>query len=403
MSGGEGNVNVSASFNRVFGTPLSENAAAVNPQICPHGCTAKVYRDGTRLAADGALTQRYICMGCGYRFSEQSFKASNGLVVNAKYAQRTAKNLCAATENNTVAGIKEANLIEYAWRMKKRGVGDGTIHTNCSWLTQLIKHGATLNNPDSVETILATEPTYNGKNNLCRKFNTVKAYKSYCKKLAIFWEPLKITYENKDAFIAAEDELKLYVNSAGKRHGAYLQVIHDTGARRGEVAHIKRCDVNTANSTISINEPEKGSKTRTIKVPEATIARLQTIDRKYDPYIFNPNPNVHTVQFMKLRAKVCRLNPAEADRLKQIHLHTFRYGYAHKLIKQLKPQKEVQQKLGHKSSASTDRYTNTVVFNDLDWETARAVTVDEAEALAKVGYVKYDEIGGVHLYRRLKA
>jgi hypothetical protein len=40
---------------------------------------------------------------------------------------------------------------------------------------------------------------------------------------------------------------------------------------------------------------------------------------------------------------------------------------------------------------------------DLDWETARATKVEEAEALAKGGYSKYDEIAGVHLYRRLKA
>ena len=149
--------------------------------------------------------------------------------------------------------------------------------------------------------------------------------------------------------------------------------------------------------------PEKGSRPRTIKVPEATIVRLQSIDRKYDPYIFNPNSNAYTVQFDKLRKRVCRDNPGEADRLKQIHIHTFRYGFAHRLMKQLKPQKEVQQKLGHKSSASTDRYTNTVVFNDLDWETARATTVEEAEALGKIGYTKYDVIGEVHLYRRLKA
>jgi len=151
------------------------------------------------------------------------------------------------------------------------------------------------------------------------------------------------------------------------------------------------------------NRPEKGSRARTIKVQEATIARLQSVDRKYEPYIFNPNPNAHTVQFQKLRAKVCRLNPGEADRLTQIHIHTFRYGFAHRLMKQLKPQKEVQQKLNHKSSASTDRYTNTVVFNDLDWETSRGTTVEEAEALGKIGYTKYDVIGEVHLYRRLKA
>ncbi len=409
-----------ASVNRIFdeagetvGKSDFEDSASTNP-LCPRCHLAKTVRYGVRRLADGRVVQLWFCKKYGHRFSDPSrpkplkeslkwqLNNQSALLSKRRICEENSKNLATATETKTVAGVKEANLIEYAWRKKKKGVGDGTIGTNCSWLSKLIAKGADLNNPNSVETVLATEPEYNDKEKPSKKFNTVKAYLSYCKALKIFWEPIKVNYETKEAFIATPDELKLYVNSAGPRFGAYLQAVHDTGARRGEVAHIKRCDVNTANCTISINMPEKGSKARTIKVQEATIARIQSIDRKYDPYIFNPNPNAHTVQFQKLRKKVCRHNPGEADRLRLIHIHTFRYGFAHRLIKQLKPQKEVQQKLGHKSSVSTDRYTNTVVFNDLDWETARATTVEEAEALAKIGYSKYDEIAGVHLYRRLK-
>ena len=46
--------------------------------------------------------------------------------------------------------------------------------------------------------------------------------------------------------------------------------------------------------------------------------------------------------------------------------------------------------------------TNTVVFNELDWKTARAKTVQEAEALASQGFTKYDIIGETHLYRKLR-
>ena len=40
--------------------------------------------------------------------------------------------------------------------------------------------------------------------------------------------------------------------------------------------------------TISINNPEKGSDTRTLKVAPKTIAMLKALPKKYDPYIFNP-------------------------------------------------------------------------------------------------------------------
>ncbi|MGO8805484.1 MAG: tyrosine-type recombinase/integrase [Candidatus Bathyarchaeia archaeon] len=307
-----------------------------------------------------------------------------------------------ATELKTVAVEKEGGLIEYAWRRKKKGNSDKTMAQRCYILSALQKKGANLNDPESVEIVLATEPEYDEKNYPSKKYNAVKAYVSYAKTMKIIWEPISVKYEPKQAFIATPEELLLYVNSAGHRLGTYLQVTHDTGARRGEVAHIKWVDINTENRTISINEPEKNSRSRTLRVPEATIARIKTLSHKYGDYVFNPNPHQYGGLFDDLRKKLVRMHPDNAERLKQIHIHTFRYGFAHRDIKQWKNQKGTQQKLGHKSSSSTDRYTNTVVFNENDWETARATTVEEAEALASKGYAKYDEISGIHLYRRLK-
>jgi integrase len=369
---------------------------------CPNCYSKRNWRDGVRETNFGEV-QRFICRDCGFRFSEKSYKDSL-LSQNSQLCAvlEEAKKLGAATEIKTVAGEKESSLIEYAWRLKKKGLGDSTISLRCGILQTLAKKGADLNNPESVETILATEPEYTDKTKPSKKYNTVKAYVSYTKTLKIFWEGIKVTYEPKQAFVGTPEERQLFINSAGHRLGTYLQVTSDTGARRGEVAHIKWTDIDTKAHTISINQPEKNSRSRLLKVPEATILRIQTLSHKYDPYIFNPDPHSKGTQFEDLRKKVVRENPGNADRLKLIHLHSFRYGFAHKLIKQLKPQKLVQQNLGHKSSASTDRYTNTVVFSDTDWETARATTIEEAEKLASQGYTKYDEINGVHLYRRVK-
>jgi hypothetical protein len=75
------------------------------------------------------------------------------------------------------------------------------------------------------------------------------------------------------------------------------------------------------------------------------------------------------------------------------------------MIKQQKTSKGSTGKnfgINHLQAQSTDRYTNTIVFNELDYETARAVTVEEAEELGQEGCTKYDRINEVHLYRRLK-
>jgi integrase len=369
--------------------------------ICPQCSSDKSFRDGKRYVGVVEI-QRFLCRSCGFRFSDPTILKSQGQVLsnNQLGAILEAKKLDTATEIKTVAGDKDG-LIEYAWRCKKKGNSDKTIAQRCYVLELLRQKGAKLNNPDSVETILATEPEYNDKSKPSKKYNAVKAYVTYTKTMKIYWEPIRVKYEPKDAFIPTVEELKLFIDKAGHRFGIYLQVLYDTGARRGEVAHIKWTDINTKNHTISINDPEKHSRCRTIKVPESTLVRIQTLAHKHDPYIFCPREASLGSQFLILRKRLFREynNP----RLLQIHIHLFRYNFAHKMIKQQKHLKEVQQKLGHKSSSSTDRYTNTVVFNELDYETARATTVEEAEKLGQQGWTKYDQINEVHLYRRLKA
>ncbi len=218
--------------------------------------------------SDGSKSQRFLCRACGFRFSEHLKTVQDNLGTSQLCViLQEAKKLDSATEIRTVAGEKGSSLIDYAWRLKKKGLGDNTIELRCGILENLAKKGADLNNPESVETILATEPEYNDKNKPSKKYNTVKAYLSYTKTLKIFWEPIKVTYEPKQAFTGTPEERQLFINRAGHRLGTYLQVTSDTGARRGEVSHIKWTDQDTKEHTVSINQPEKNSKSRTIKVP----------------------------------------------------------------------------------------------------------------------------------------
>jgi len=383
-----------------------------SPQACPECGSRRLYKDGVRDTGNGPI-QRFLCRNCGYRFSEkgsqgsreplqktskQSLNTSYTLPFKRQICALEAKNLVSQAEIKTVCVGEKNSLLEYAWRQKKKGLAENTIALRCYILGALQQKGANLNNPDSVETILATEPEYNQKNT--KKYQAVKAYVSYTKTMKILWEPIQVKYEAKQAWIPTHEEFLLFLNAAGRRLGPFLQVAYDTGARVGEICMLKWTDINTENHTISINNPEKNSRSRTIKVTEKTIVRLLTLSKKYDPYIFNPNPAVIRSTFDRLRQRLAREH--NNPRLKQMHLHLFRYNFAHSLIKRGKHEKEVQQKLGHKSLSSTDRYTNTVVFNENDYETARATTVEGAEKLRQEGWTKYDEMNGVHMYSRLK-
>jgi hypothetical protein len=48
------------------------------------------------------------------------------------------------------------------------------------------------------------------------------------------------------------------------------------------------------------------------------------------------------------------------------------------------------------------RYVGTINFEDSEFETATATTVDEAQKLTEAGFQKFDVFNGIHIYRRPK-
>ena len=147
--------------------------------------------------------------------------------------------------------------------------------------------------------MLATE-----KFTAAKKNSLVAAYRSYTKIFRLPWLPIKVHYEPKQPFIPTHEELTALIHAAHKRLATFLQTLLDTGARCGEVSKLKWTDINTENLTVSINSPEKHSRSRTLKVTQKTIAMLQAMPKKYDPYIFNPNQTTLKAPFMALRDRL---------------------------------------------------------------------------------------------------
>ena len=352
---------------------------------CPScGSEGPFYRDGLRVLSDGSTAQRWLCRSCFYRFSEPKVKlnvASQVLEVSdsrknihkvriasnsgprrevsdrfplfpgedirshgtsnlsitekqlsalpnyTRYANvcaqtKGAKNMDTATEIKTVAGEigkqQQGTILDYAWKLKKRGLAEGTIKNRTYRLNILVEKGADLTNPDSVETVLATE-----KWTPSNKSDSVAAYRSFTKTFNIPWTPIKVRYEPKQPFIPLESEIDQLIAGCGKRTATFLQVLKDTGARAGEITKLQWTDVNSQNNTISINDPEKGSKSRTVKVSAKTIAMTNAMSKKYGNYIFNPRVQAIQDSFWRSRMKLART--LQNPRLLQIHFHTLRH------------------------------------------------------------------------------
>jgi integrase len=381
-----------------------------NP-LCPECGSINVKRDGHRYLKDGSDIQRWICKQCIHRFSEreplqktskQSLNTSSALAGKRQICAilEEAKNLDPQAETKTNAGevnqTQHGYIVEFQWKMKKRNKAASTIQNRTLYLSRLVKLGADLMKPDTVETVFATEEMTEAV-----KFNAVKAYVAFTKAYKIEWEPIEVQYEPEDAFDPLEEEIDLLINACSKVTKTFSQVAKDTGARVGEIRKIQWTDVNEKNNTIAINHPEKGSKARTIKVHEKTIALIKNLKKNHGVHIFNPTFTSQRKTFNRTRKRMAEItnNP----RLLQIHFHTLRHWRASREYEKTGDIYEVKKLLGHKAISSTDRYQHGS-YSSEEYVTKRPQTSQEEDTVINAGYeyVRFDDRENVPIYRKRK-
>jgi len=279
--------------------------------------------------------------------------------------------------------------------MKKRGLSESTIKNRTNVLNRLAEKGAELTNPDTIETILATENW-----NPATKSELVRIYHAFCKAFNIQWTPIKVRYEPKQPFIPLESEIDQLIAGCGKRTATFLQVLKDTGARAGEISKLRWTDTDDRNLTMAINTPGKGSRSRTIKVSAKTIAMINAMPKKYGDYVFNPNRQSIRDSFWLSRRKLSRT--LQNPRLNQIHFHTLRHFKATMEYHKTRNILYVKQLLGHRRLENTEIYTHLIQFENEEYHAAIAKTIEEAKQLVESGFEYVTDIEGVKLFRKRK-
>jgi len=358
---------------------------------CPECGSKKFLKNGHRYPNNKDI-QRYSCKNCSYRFSEKSFKEYQTINTH-QLCVIEAKKLAAQKIEKICAG--DGNLLNYAWLLKKRGLADNTISLRVKTLRLIQKKGVKLQDPDSFETVLATESLTKA-----RKWQWVTCYKSYTKIMKISWEPIRVKYEPKEPFLPTHDEMKALINAARKRFATFLQTALTTGGRVGELCKLSWVDVDTEKNKISINNAEKDSRNRTVKVPQKTIAMINALPKRNDVYVFNLKPDNARVIFQNLRKRLA--NTQNNPRFLQIHLHTFRHFYATETLRHTKNLSYVKYALGHKSVVNTERYTHLVDFGSDKYYSAVATTIKEVRQLAEDGWTYFQEIDEKKVFRKLR-
>jgi integrase/transposase-like protein len=415
---------------------------------CPECGSQRLWKDGMRYEPYGEI-QRYLCRNCAHRFSfsqgsehsehlqklqtlilktkadktllcrvvdervdsckeldsTQQMKHTRGrratvlLTGRAKKLAiektRTQEKAAGATTSTSLE-IARGQLIDCAFKMKKKGLSDITIKNRVYRLETLIKRGADLQNPDSVLSVLALSDW-----SPANKHVIAETYQSYAKTYKIIWEKPKYRVESKTPFIPLESEIDQLIAGCGKKTATFLQVSKDTGARSGEVARLQWKDVDEVRNVIRINNPEKGSRSREIKVSPKTIAMLNALPKKSDK-VFTRHVDGIRNNFLRQRNRLAR--QLQNPRIHDIHFHTLRHWKATMEFHRTKNIVHVKQLLGHKRLESTDVYTHLISFESDEWNVAHAQTLDEENKLIEAGFefIRFSEKDNVAIYRKRK-
>jgi integrase len=196
-----------------------------------------------------------------------------------------------------------------------------------------------------------------------------------------------------------EAEIDSLIAGCGPKTATLLQLLKETGMRIGEALQLKWQDLDFERSTISINNPEKGSLSRILPISKTLKAMLNSFVRK-EERIFPVTMNTVQSNFRTQRRSLAK--KLKNPRLKRITFHTFRHFFATILYAKTSKLLIVQRALVHKNINNTIIYTHLIDFKSDDYKVQTAETVEEAKKLGEAGYEHYDTINKVHLYRKRK-
>jgi integrase len=105
-----------------------------------------------------------------------------------------------------------------------------------------------------------------------------------------------------------------------------LQLLKETGMRIGEACRLKWIDVDIEHKTVTVNQPEKNSQPRMLKMSTRLVAMLDNLPRENE-HIFGLMKGKDAASYLySLRKRVAY--KLQNPRINSIHLHTFRHWNA---------------------------------------------------------------------------
>jgi integrase len=308
-----------------------------------------------------------------------------------------AKNLAAAENQTQAAEISpkadvKGIIAKYLAYLEREGYAKDITYPKI--LHTLHKRGANLYDPESVKQTIARQRWKDGY-----KLLAVYAYDAFCAMEKITWERPEYRQEDAIVFVPDEKELdQLIAACRSRRMSTFLQCLKETYADPTEILRLKWIDLHE--NILTINAPVKRHLPGQVTISNKLVSMLNSLPRKSER-IFPTDYKTMRMCFNPVRNKAAiRLqNP----RLRAITFKSFRHWGGTMLAHYTNGNVlTIKKALRHRAIQSTMKYIGLLQFKDEDYEVATATTVKEIEQLAQAGFQKFDELNGIHIFRKPK-
>ncbi len=228
-------------------------------------------------------------------------------------------------------------------------------------------------------------------------------YQKYCIFYSIKYEKPKYCLVDSITHVPLEENLDYIIKTAKslKRRVAF-GILKDTGIRPIELHMLTLADIDLQQGIIYIKSVKKGI-ARNQKLKSETLANLrQLIGRSTleltETIFCIPEVLGELWREERLRAYA---ETGNAELLK-IRLYDLRHFYASKLYHNTRDILRVKVSLGHRNIQNTLRYTHTVSFQDDEYTTGTAKTIEEASKLVESGFEYVTTFDNLMLFRKRK-
>ncbi|MEM3626397.1 MAG: site-specific integrase, partial [Candidatus Bathyarchaeia archaeon] len=180
---------------------------------------------------------------------------------------------------------------------------------------------------------------------------------------------------------------------------AFLQLLKETAIRPGEAVKLQWIDLDPVNCTVRIT-PEKGSNPRIFKISRSLMERLTSLPH-LNQWVFG-GIKLKSIQkqFQEQRKRLAA--KLKNPRLLKITFVTLRHWKATIEYAKTRDILHVMKLLGHKNIQNTLVYTHLVNFNEEEYISKAAWTLEEAQKLVEAGFEYVCDIEGAKLFRKRK-